>query len=541
MVQEQRLQIEIFDTTLRDGAQTEGISFSCEDKIRIARRLDRFGIALIEAGWPGSNPKDAEFFHRSQGIDWKNSQIVAFGATRRKGLAAADDENLQRLVEVNTSVCTLVGKTWTLHVDDVLRVSRDENLRMIEESISFLQSHGRRIIFDAEHFFDGYAADSVYALEALQAAVRGGADTLTLCDTNGGSLPWIVEDVVARVVEACGVRIGIHCHNDGELAVANSMAAVRGGARHLQGTINGLGERCGNTNLCSVIPNLQLKMGYHCVADEAIVDLFDLAHYAAEVANVALDEQRAYVGKSAFAHKGGIHVAAMRRNATSYQHIEPELVGNKMRVVVSELSGRGNLHSKVEELGLTIDDGVQVDEVLGRIKAKEAEGFAFEAAEASIVLMLARESKGYKAPFSAIEHTVFVENRSVGVRSQAMVKLDVAGQIYHTAGEAIGPVEALDIALRAALLPRFSALENVSLVDYKVRILDAKHSTRAITRVLIDSHYGEKTWSTVGASSNVIEASWMALLDSYEYGLTQVISLLGDKNEKLSVVEEVRA
>ena len=535
MVEGQRTKIEILDTTLRDGAQTEGISFSCEDKIRIARRLDDFGIGLVEAGWPGSNPKDVEFFTKAKSIPWKNTKMVAFGATRRKGIRAEDDENLQRLVEVQMPVCALVGKTSILHVDDVLRVSRDENLKMLEESIAFLKNAGLRAILDAEHFFDGYTADAEYALDCLRAAAAGGSDTVVLCDTNGGALPWVLEEVVGKAIEAVGegVMIGIHCHNDSELAVANTIAAVRAGVRHVQGTINGLGERCGNTNLCSVIPNLQLKLGFECLQGQDLTTLFDVAHFAAEVANVSLDEQRAYVGKSAFAHKAGFHVAAMRRNALSYQHIEPELVGNRMRVVVSELSGRGVLQSKIEELGLKDSaDAIKVEEVLKQIKSKEAEGFAYEAAEASVTLMLLRDVSGYKKPFTALEHTVFVEQRADATRSQAMVKLEIDGRVYHTAGEATGPVEALDIALRAALLPMYPSLQAVSLADYKVRILDGQNSTKAVTRVLIYSHSCEQTWSTVGASPNVIEASWMALLDSYEFALTQVPGISDQTTQK---------
>ncbi|MCB9653312.1 MAG: citramalate synthase [Deltaproteobacteria bacterium] len=513
--------VAVFDTTLRDGAQTEGISFSCEDKLRIARRLDEFGIAFIEAGWPGSNPKDLEFFERAARTPWTSAKIVAFGATRRRGIQAREDGNLQALVAAGTEVCSLVGKTWTLHVTDVLRVDLDENLRMIEESVAFLRESQRRVIYDAEHFFEGYRANPDYAIATLKAAAKGGAETLVLCETNGGAMPWDVEDIVRRVKAAVDTPLGVHCHNDGEVAVANSIAAIRAGASQVQGTINGIGERCGNANLCAIIPNLQLKLGVECVPEASLKTIYDLAHFVAEVANVSLNEQMAYVGRSAFAHKGGIHVAAMRRNERAYQHVEPEQVGNTMRVVVSELSGRGNLLSKAEELGLSTDveQNPHVTTVLDQIKELEAEGFSFEAAEASVALMLSRQAGGYVAPFQPVNHTVMVENRSGRSHAQAMVKIDIKGEQYHTAGDGDGPVEALDVALRRALSSAFPEVKSFHLVDYKVRILDTTDGTSATTRVLIDTRCGERTWSTVGASKNIIEASWRALLDGYEYGL----------------------
>jgi 2-isopropylmalate synthase len=513
------MRVSIFDTTLRDGAQTEGISFSSSDKLRIARRLDEFGVDFIEAGWPGSNPKDAEFFHRARDIEWKHAQTVAFGATRRRGIAPEDDANLRALLAVGTRVCSLVGKAWTLQVREVSRAELDENLRMIEESVAFLRANHKRVIFDAEHFFDGYAADPSYAIETLRAAERGGAETLVLCDTNGGAMPWTVERFVREVAAAVAAPLGIHCHNDGELAVANSLAAVHGGARQVQGTINGYGERCGNANLCALIPDLQLKLGAEVVSDDALAKLSELARFVAEVANVALDDQAAYVGRSAFAHKGGIHVAAMRRNDRAYQHVDPASVGNVMRVVVSELSGRGNLLSKVEELHLEMRSQEELTGVLDQIKELEAEGFSFEAADASIALMLSRLATDYRAPFHPIEHTVVVENRAGRAQAQAMVKIDIAGRRVHTVAEGHGPVEALDAALRRALTEAYPEIEDFQLSDYKVRILDGDNATKATTRVLIDTRSGDRFWSTVGASKNIIEASWRALLDSYEYGL----------------------
>jgi 2-isopropylmalate synthase len=516
------LVVDIYDTTLRDGTQSEGISISSEDKIRIARRLDAFGVRYIEGGWPGSNPKDVAFFERARDEAWTHAKIAAFGATRRKGCAPEDDPNLKALIDVGAPVCTLVGKTWTLHVTDVLRASLDENLAMIEESVALLREHGREVVYDAEHFFDGYRADRDYALETLRAAARGGANVVVLCDTNGGSMPWDVEAVVREVVTDLGLPVGIHCHNDSECAVANSLAAVRAGATHVQGTINGYGERCGNANLCAVVPDLELKLGARCTPPGHLEQIAELSRFVAEVVNRTPDEQMAYVGRSAFAHKGGIHVAAMRRNEDSYQHIDPALVGNKMRVVVSELSGRGNLLSKAEEIGLELGEGGDVGDVLSEIKKLEAAGFSFEAAEASVALMLRRQTESYQPPFDLVDYTVMVEHRrGRGTFAEATVKVDIDGQRYHTAAEGDGPVHALDAALRKALRPIFPQVAEFHLVDYKVRILDGDQATAATTRVLINTQAGDRTWSTVGASGNIIEASWRALADSFEFGLVE--------------------
>jgi 2-isopropylmalate synthase len=513
--------IQIYDTTLRDGTQREGLSLSCEDKLRIARRLDDLGVAFIEGGWPGSNPKDAEFFARAQTLDLKHARVAAFGSTCRAGTLPQDDANIRALLDANTPVCTVVGKTWTLHVTDVLQTTLEENLRIIEGSLAYLCSQGRRVIYDAEHFFDGYKADSDYALQTLQAAVRGGAETVVLCDTNGGTLPWEVTEVVRAVKAAVDSPLGIHTHNDGECAVANTLAAVREGCVQVQGTINGYGERCGNANLCSIIADLELKLGLKCLPDGNLAQLYDLAHFVAEVANLAPDEHLAYVGQSAFAHKGGIHVAAMRRNARSYQHVDPERVGNRMRVVVSELSGRGNLLSKAEEHGLTLNGSQDVVNVLNDIKALEARGFSFEAAEASVALMMKRQQPGYTPPFELIDFSVNVEHRlGRGVFAEATVKVRVDGEVLHTAAEGNGPVNALDRALRKALVPVYPKLAHFQLADYKVRILDGDNGTAATTRVLIDTQNGTQRWSTVGASANIVEASWQALADSVEYGLT---------------------
>ncbi|MCC6132148.1 MAG: citramalate synthase [Acidobacteria bacterium] len=514
-------QIQIYDTTLRDGTQREGISLSCDDKLRIARRLDELGVTFIEGGWPGSNPKDVEFFARARDIQWKNALVTSFGATCRVGGGPEGDSNIKALLDAHTPACTVVGKTWTLHVTDVLRTTLEDNLRIIQESIAYLRAQGRRVIYDAEHFFDGYRADPQYAVETLLAAKRGGAETLVLCDTNGGSLPWQIAETIRDVRIAVDHPFGLHAHNDGECAVANSISAVREGAVQVQGTVNGYGERCGNANLCSIIPNLELKLGMRCLPDGNIRSLYEVSHFVAEVANLAPDEHLAYVGKSAFAHKGGIHVAAMRRNETSYQHVDPALVGNKMRVVVSELSGRGNLLSKAEEYGLNTDGGADVAEVLSAIKEMEAKGFSFEAAEASVTMLMKRQLPGYLPPFELIDFVANVEHRTGrGIFAEAMVKVRVKDEVLHTAAEGDGPVNALDLALRKALVPHYPEVEEFQLVDYKVRILDGTDGTAAVTRVLIDTQKGVTRWSTVGASTNIIEASWRALVDAYEYGLT---------------------
>jgi 2-isopropylmalate synthase len=512
--------IQLYDTTLRDGTQREGISLSADDKLRIARRLDELGMAFIEGGWPGSNPKDAEFFARARDLPWKRALVAAFGSTCRAGGSPEDDGNIRALLESGAPVCTVVGKTWPLHVTEVLRTTLDENLRIIEASLAHLRAEGRRVIYDAEHFFDGYRADPAYALATLRAARRGGAETLVLCDTNGGSLPWQVQEVVRAIRTAIDGPLGIHAHDDSGCAVANSLAAVREGVVQVQGTVNGYGERCGNANLCSIAAGLELKLATRCLPDGGLRSLTEVSHLVAEVANLAPDEHLPYVGKSAFAHKGGIHVAAMRRSELSYQHVDPAMVGNQMRVVVSELSGRGNLLSKAEEFGLdaTSADAVKV---LEEIKELEAKGFSFEAADASVAMLMKRREADYRPPFDLIDFLVNVEHRSGrGIFSEAMVKVRVDGEVLHTAAEGDGPVNALDAALRKALLPRYPALAELQLVDYKVRILDGPEGTAAVTRVLIDTQRGGTRWSTVGASTNIIEASWRALVDSIEYGLT---------------------
>jgi len=517
------MKIQIYDTTLRDGTQREGISLSCHDKLKIARRLDELGVDFIEGGWPGSNPKDAEFFQRAAKLSLRHAVLASFGSTCRVGGDPSNDTNIKALLDSGTSVCTVVGKSSTLHVTDVLRTTPDENLRIIEQSVSYLTSRGRRVIYDAEHFFDGYKLDKAYALETLKAAKRGRAEMLVLCDTNGGTMPWEIAEIVRAVRQSASgglAPLGIHAHNDGECAVANSLVAVSEGCVQVQGTINGYGERCGNANLVSIIADLELKMGYECLPKGNIKHLTEVSHFVAEITNLSPDDHQPYTGKSAFAHKGGIHVAAIRRNADSYQHIDPTLVGNKMRIVVSELSGRGNLLSKVEEFGLAVNGKKEIGQVLSEIKALEAKGFSFEAAEASVALMIKRQEDSYKPPFELIDLTVNVEHRmGRGLIAEASVKMKVNDEIIHTIAEGNGPVNALDTAMRKALIPFYPAIKHFKLADYKVRILDGDNGTAATTRVLIDTQNSSNRWSTVGASTNIIEASWRALADSMEYGL----------------------
>ena len=515
------MKIVLYDTTLRDGAQREGISFSVDDKLKIARRLDKLGVRYIEGGWPGSNPKDMAFFAQAPDLNLNQAIVVAFGSTCRAGSAVEDDANIRALVEASTAAVAIVGKSWDLHVHEVLNTSMDENLRIIAESVRYLKALGREVIYDAEHFFDGYAANPAYALQTLGAAAEAGADVLVLCDTNGGALPSTIASVVAEVGRAAALPLGIHAHNDAELAVANSVVAVENGASHVQGTINGYGERCGNANLCSVIPALKLKMGYDCITDEQLRCLTDAAHYVSERANLSLYAQQPYVGHSAFAHKGGIHVNAMLKCEDTYQHIDPGLVGNHKRVVVSELSGKSNITYKAQEFGLDLEGNPeQSRQVLGRIKELESKGFQFEGAEGSVELLIRRARPDYKAPFELLDFHVLIRDTPNGtMAAQATVKVRVGDQVMHTAADGNGPVNALDAAIRKALLPVYPDLADVRLTDYKVRILDGEVGTAAQTRVLIDSANSHRAWSTVGSSTNIIEASWLALSDSLEYAL----------------------
>jgi 2-isopropylmalate synthase len=514
------MRIELFDTTLRDGTQGEHVSLSAADKIQIARRLDEFGIDVIEGGWPGSNPKDQEFFERARDLHWSHAQICAFGSTRRASLRPEDDPNLRALISAETSTVSIFGKSWTLHAEVALGVSLEENLEIIASSVAYLKSQGRRVIYDAEHFFDGYRADHAYALATLQAAASSGADVLVLCDTNGGTLPSDVRRIVAEVSDRFDCRLGIHAHNDSGCAVANTLAAVESGVVHVQGTINGIGERCGNADLCSVIPGLQLKMGYDCVDSSRLRKLADLSGFVDDIANLDPVDRSPYVGRSAFAHKGGVHVSAVMKDPRAYEHLEPESVGNRRRVLVSDLSGRSNVVYKAGELGLEVDGSEQARQAVARIKELENLGYSFEAAEASFELLV-RSMRGENTRFFDLERLrVRSEMDSSHTRcSEATVAVRVAGSRELSAAEGDGPVDAISRALRRALEPFYPELDGIRLTDYKVRVLNPDLGTAASVRVLIEHHDGELSWNTVGVSENIIEASWRALSDGIVYGL----------------------
>jgi len=512
-------EIAIYDTTLRDGTQREGIALSCADKLQIAQQLDALGVAFVEGGWPGSNPKDAELFQRARDVPWRSAVLTAFGATRRAQAGVADDPGLAALLASGAPACTIFGKTSLRHVREALRTTPDENLAMIEESVGWLVAHGRRVIYDAEHFFDGAREDELYALATLDAAVRGGADVIVLCDTNGGTLPWEIERRVREVAEAVPVVLGIHAHDDTGCAVASTLAAVRAGATHVQGTINGYGERCGNANLTTIIPALELKLGARCLRPGALVELGRVARLVADTANLMFDEHTPYVGKSAFAHKGGVHVAAMRRSPGAYEHVVPALVGNRTRVVASELAGRSNVQAIAEAHALAASDDVHA-RVLAWIKDCEARGFAFEAADASVAVMVRRARADYAPAFEVVDYTVVTGKRVGGeAYATAAVTVRIAGELVHAAADGNGPVSALDGALREALGRRYPALAGIELLDYKVRIVDGCAGTSATTRVLIDLGNGSERWSTVHAAPSIVEASLGALVDGIEHGL----------------------
>ena len=514
--------IQLYDTTLRDGSQREDISLSVEDKLAIAHRLAHFGMHYIECGWPGSNPKDADFFARANRMKLP-ARLAAFGRTRHANKGCDEDANLKALIDAATPVVTIVGKAWDFHVDRVLKTTLDENLAMIRDSVAWLKARGREVIFDAEHYYDGYNANPEYALATLQAAFAAGADWLVLCETNGGQLPWDVEAITrAAAARLPGAKLGVHCHNDSGCAVANSLAAVRGGALMVQGTINGYGERVGNADLITILPDLQLKMGHAVVPDDRLREIANLSRFVAEVANLKHDDHQPYVGHSAFAHKGGIHVAAILKSPDTYQHIDPERVGNEMRSVTSELSGRGNLQLQAGRLGLHLDNE-RAQHVLGQIKHLEHEGFTFEAAEASVELMFHRLEPDYAHPFELLDYFVISERRhGRGLLAEATVKIKVEGVVKFTAAEGNGPVNALATALQEALVGVYPVLRSVRLTDYKVRILSGTAGTAANTRVLIDFQAGEESWTTVGAGPNIIDASWRALADSMEYALVRL-------------------
>ncbi len=519
--------LQIYDTTLRDGAQQEGISFSVEDKLNIAQRLDDLGVGFIEGGWPGSNSKDAEFFARAQSLKLTVSRIVAFGSTRRSNCKANEDSNLRALLEAGTEVVTIVGKSWDRQVTQVLDTTLTENLDMVTDSIKYLKANGLQVFFDAEHFFDGYKTNAEYALEVIAAATDAGAQCLVLCDTNGGSLPNHIVKAINAIQEVSSIPIGIHAHNDTELAVANTLAAVQAGASQIQGTINGYGERCGNANLCSIIPNLKLKMGINCVSNKQLSKLRDISRYVSELANLPHLNRIPYVGSEAFAHKAGLHVSALMKWKDSYQHIDPKLVGNQNRVIISELSGKSTIIYKVKERGLPLPRGKEIEKVLNQIKLLENQGFKYDSAEASFDLLIHRANPEYIPPFELVDFMVVVEKRrrlpsitnKEELLSEATIKVKVADRIEHTAAEGDGPVNALDQALRKALIQFYPKLTSVELTDFKVRILEETAGTASQIRVLIESSDGREQWRTMGSSSNLIEASWLALSDSIEYWL----------------------
>ena len=511
----------LYDTTLRDGTQRENLSLSCNDKLNIAERLDAFGVHYIEGGWPGSNPKDVEFFTRVRSLDLRQAKICAFGSTRRQNTCCDDDANIQALIAAETPVVTLVGKSWDLHVRDVLGTTSAENLAMIGESVEHFKAHRKEVVYDAEHFFDGYKADPEFALETLRAAAGAGADFVVVCDTNGGSLPWEIEEIVQRVAEELAepVALGVHAHDDGGCAVANSLAAVRAGCTMVQVTVNGYGERVANASLTSVVPDLQLKMGRSCVDPDQLRGLTQLSRYVAEVCNIAHDDHLPYAGRSAFAHKGGIHVAAMLKQAVSYQHVDPALVGNEMRVVVSELSGQSNILHLAERQGVAVDPE-RARAVLHEIKKLEHSGAAFEGAQASVELMLRRRDSDYVPPFKVLDFRVVVEQRrGPGVSAEATLEVQVDDVVKHTAAEGNGPVDALGRALRKALQNTYPELQEARLTDYRVRVLDGDSGTAASVRVLVDFEQGARRWSTVAAGTNIIAASCKALADGMEYAL----------------------
>jgi 2-isopropylmalate synthase len=511
--------VKLYDTTLRDGMQGQGMSLSAAEKLRVVRALDRLGIAIIEAGFPSSNPKEAELFEMLAEVELSHAEIAAFGMTRRRGVDAADDEGLIELTRSFAPVCTLVGKTWKLHLEKVTKVSPEENLAMIAESVASCVARGKRVVYDAEHFFDGWRDDPGYALQCLEAAADGGAANVSLCDTNGASLPDQVAVATASMVEALSgrVEVGIHAHNDAECAVANSLAAVEAGARLVQGTINGIGERTGNANLISILPALQLKRGYECVPEESMALLTDTAHFVDEILNIAADPDQPYVGRNAFAHKGGMHAAGVAADARTFEHMDPEAVGNSREILISELAGRGSVQSRAQRAGIALDDEA-ARRAVESVKQREHEGYQYEAADASFELLLRREADDYEALFRLESFRVITEKREDGhVETEATVKVWVGDQRHVRTAEGNGPVNALDRALRSAIIDLHPHLADIELSNYKVRILDEHHGTGAVTRVLLDSTDGAREWGTIGVSENIIEASWEALVESLEF------------------------
>ena len=523
-------QVDIYDTTLRDGSQLEGISLTVDDKLRIAEQLDRLGVAFIEGGWPGANPKDDEFFERAKTeLDLSTSTFVAFGSTRRAKGKVDSDPTLTNLVAAGTEVVCIVGKCWDYHVTEALKTTLDEGVAMVADSVEYLVAHAKRVFFDAEHFFDGFKRNPEFSLRVVEAAAMAGAEAVVLCDTNGGSLPPDVEAAVGAVVDHVDCQVGIHLHNDTGCGVANALAAVRAGATQVQGTINGYGERVGNCDLVPIMANLELKMGIQCLPEGRLANLTSVAHHVAELVNFSVDPQQPYVGSTAFAHKAGLHTSALSRASDAYEHVDPEAVGNGTRVLVSEMAGRSTLEMKAETLGIELD-GKTVGDVIDTLKKLEHEGYHFEAADASLELLM-RGAAGWEQPFFRLESfSVDTDHRSgtnarlwndvaVDVETSATVKVWVDDTRHLAVGEGNGPVNALDAALRNALGDIYPALDRISLTDFKVRVLDTGKGTGAITRVLLDSTDGSREWTTIGVSENIIEASWQALVDSLVYGL----------------------
>lgn len=519
-------QINLYDTTLRDGTQGEQVNLSAEDKLRICRKLDDFGIQYVEGGWPGSSPKDARFFEMARKVSFKTTRLAAFSSTRRAHISPENDGNIQALLKAETEIVTIFGKSWDLHVSEILGVSLDENLRIIEESVAYLKKQGRQVIYDAEHFFDGHERNPVYALKTVKAAMDAGADIIVLCDTNGGTMPHNMQRIIEEVKSYLTVPIGIHAHNDCGLALANSLVAVQCGATMVQGTINGYGERCGNVDLISVLGNLQLKMGYQCINPESLERLTELSRYVSGVANIAPFSQRPFVGKSAFAHKAGVHVSAILKNPMAYEHIPPELVGNRRRVLVSDLSGKSNIEYKSREIDMKLDvKGNASQKIVKKIKEMEDQGFQFDAAEGSMELLMKKVTGQFEEPFNLESFRVTIEkDESRPSSSQATIKITVGNEHEITAAEGDGPVNALDNALRKALDKFFPQIREMGLVDFKVRVIDGRDGTAAKVRVQIESRDSKEIWSTIGVSENIIEASWQALVDSVQYKLSKEVN-----------------
>ena len=513
--------LEVYDTTLRDGAQAEDVSFSAEDKVRVAQKLDELGVHFIEGGWPGANPKDIEFFRLIKTIPMKHAEVIAFGSTRKASNPVHKDPNLQALLAAETTTITLFGKTWSLHVTDALGISLATNLELIGDSIAYLRSEGRRVFYDAEHFFDGYKTNPDYALNTIRKAVEAGAERVILCDTNGGTMPWEIREICEIVRRECQVPLGIHAHNDCDMAVANSLVAIETGIVQVQGTINGIGERCGNANLCSIIPNLELKMKRPALTDR-LSHLKDVSGFVTEIANLMPNKHQPYVGDSAFAHKGGVHIHAVLKNPATYEHVDPAQVGNRQRVLVSDYAGRSGLLDKIEDYGIKLSkDHSKVDELVNTLKERESQGYQFEGAEGSFELLMRKAMGSHKPSFQLLGFRVIVEKKQDdgAPLSEATVMIKVGSEIEHTAAVGAGPVDALDHALRKALDKFYPQLKEVKLLDYKVRVLAANKGTESKVRVLIESGDHKDKWGTVGVSENIIEASWQALADSIEYKL----------------------